>query len=318
MGHPISHSTHSGFSAPPTAFGNCSPLVPPPRSEYVCLFGCLQSRAAGVGHFATSSFRLRPPCFVPYLPTLAGLPFVASWACGIGHILTAASSPNCTFLPLWYAEFPRQSVTCATLRPPFGTFGVGHNPDSVSLVRRSHVCRSQHSPFRIVPQRGQVSEYPSESPRSEHWRIFHEAEARSNFTDDSGHLHPEARPFTVKPCACPGCADVLAGEAARNHVNNSPPRSAVKGSHVIPDRERRQKAVILSLAEYSSGIAVVFDSTDRPPSKEVSAKYSPTSSREKCQLIHIYPLWPVPGQRVSEILTKRSKPTASRRFSSSR
>jgi hypothetical protein len=69
----------------------------------------------------------------------------------------------------------------------------------------------------------------------------------------------------------------LAGKPARNHVNNSAPRASVKGPHVIPDRERRQKSIILSLAEYSGGVAVVFDGTDRSPSEEFSPKYPATS-----------------------------------------
>jgi hypothetical protein len=37
--------------------------------------------------------------------------------------------------------------------------GVGsHNPDSVPLVRRSHVGRSQHTPSRIEPHFGKVTE----------------------------------------------------------------------------------------------------------------------------------------------------------------
>ena len=49
MGHPMSHSTHWGFSAPPTAFGSCSPFVPPPLSLYGFAFGWRQSLAAGDG-----------------------------------------------------------------------------------------------------------------------------------------------------------------------------------------------------------------------------------------------------------------------------
>jgi hypothetical protein len=38
-GNPISHSTHVGFSGPPTAFGSWSPFFPPPRSAYGFRFG---------------------------------------------------------------------------------------------------------------------------------------------------------------------------------------------------------------------------------------------------------------------------------------
>lgn len=71
-------------------------------------------------------------------------------------------------------------------------FGVGQDPHSFSLMRRTGVACSQHSPSRIVPQRGQVAENASKSARSEHWGVLHEDEARSYFANDAGHLRPES------------------------------------------------------------------------------------------------------------------------------
>lgn len=42
--------------------------------------------------------------------------------------------------------------------PPFGTFGVGHNPDPLTPVGSADVARSQHTPSRIEPHFGKVTE----------------------------------------------------------------------------------------------------------------------------------------------------------------
>jgi hypothetical protein len=82
-------------------------------------------------------------------------------------------------------------------------------------------------------------------------------------------------------------ADVLAGKSARYDVNNSAPRSAVKGLNVIPNREMREKSVILSGAQYACCIWLPFDGADGSPSEKFSPKYSATSACEKSQLIHL-------------------------------
>jgi hypothetical protein len=81
------------------------------------------------------------------------------------------------------------------------TLQVGHQPTSVPLVWRTHVNRSQHSPFRIVPHLGQVSENTTKPPKSEGGRVFHKREGWSYFTDDSGHFHPQSASLTVKTCS---------------------------------------------------------------------------------------------------------------------
>jgi hypothetical protein len=72
----------------------------------------------------------------------------------------------------------------------------------------------------------------------------------------------------------------LAREASRHHVNTASPRTSVKGANVIPDRERREASVVLPCDENASGIVVVFDGADAPPSKEVSTEDAATSARE--------------------------------------
>jgi len=124
--------------------------------------------------------------------------------------------------------------------------GVGQNPDPLSLVGSVGVVCSKHSPSRIEPQFGQVSENSSKPPRSEHWRVLHVDAPGSYFTNDPSHFHPEPASHSIEAVAVAGDADILAGKAARYDVNNSSPRSAVKGADVIPNRERRECSVVLS------------------------------------------------------------------------
>jgi len=133
---------------------------------------------------------------------------------------------------------------------------------------RSGVCRSQHSPPRIEPHRGQVSENPAKPPRSEHWRVLHEDESRSYFTNDSGHLAPEAGAFAVDACALAGAADVLTGEPACDDVDSTPPRSPVEGAHVVPDGEAGEVSVSLAGEEDASAVGIKFDSADGTMAEE--------------------------------------------------
>jgi hypothetical protein len=154
------------------------------------------------------------------------------------------------------------------------------NPDPLAKMGRSDIGSSQHSPSRIKPQRGQVSENHSESSSSEHWRVFHKRITGSYFTDDSRHLQPEPAAFSGNSDSLSGCADVLTGKPARYHVNTAAPWSAVKGAYVIPYRERREKSVILPGEQYARSVGVPLNGTDCSPAKQVSAKYSATSACE--------------------------------------
>jgi hypothetical protein len=70
----------------------------------------------------------------------------------------------------------------------------------------------------------------------------------------------------------------LAGKPSRYHVNKSAPRLSVKGLNVIPNRERREKAFILSAGKYSGGVGFPFDGADGSPSEEVPAKDTPSGT----------------------------------------
>jgi hypothetical protein len=132
----------------------------------------------------------------------------------------------------------------------------------------------------MIPQRGQVSEAGSKSPRSEHWRVFHEREAGSNFTDDSGHFHPHPASLAFDSGAFPCGADVLAGEASRHHVNTASPWASVKGLNVIPDREGVEASVVLPGDQNVPCVGVPLDGADGFPSEQLAAEYAATSACE--------------------------------------
>jgi hypothetical protein len=149
------------------------------------------------------------------------------------------------------------------------------------------VVRPQHSPFRIEPHRGQVSKDNSKSSNSEHWGVLHEDVAGFHLANDAGHFPPKAGSFAGNASAFSCAANVLAREAARNHINHSSPRLPVEGANVIPDRERRKNSIVLPLAQNPNGVWLPLNGAHCPPSEQLSAEYSSTSAREKCQLIHI-------------------------------
>ena len=76
------------------------------------------------------------------------------------------------------------------------------------------VSRSEHAPFRSVPEFGQVPEYASEIPMSAEKspNILQERETGSNFTNDSNGLWPEVA-FVVGAAALTGDGEGLARKA---------------------------------------------------------------------------------------------------------
>jgi len=159
--------------------------------------------------------------------------------------------------------------------------GVGSNkPEPVALMRGANVGSSQHCPPTVIPDRGQITEHSVESSSKDCWAVLHVCESRSNLANDPRHVGPEPAALAVDAPPFAGRADVLAREAARNHVNNSAPRFAVKGANVIPNREGREKAVILSGGKYACGVGLQLDGADGAPSKQFAREYSATSACE--------------------------------------
>jgi hypothetical protein len=91
---------------------------------------------------------------------------------------------------------------------------------------------------------------------------------------------PHTAALAFDSCALSGCADVLAREAARYHVNKSAPWLPVEGLNVIPDRERFETSVVLSGDQNIPCVGVPFDGAHAFPSKEFASEYAATSACE--------------------------------------
>tara|TARA_R110002153_G_scaffold33979_2_gene101978 strand:+ start:2077 stop:2358 length:282 start_codon:yes stop_codon:yes gene_type:complete len=93
-------------------------------------------------------------------------------------------------------------------------------------------------------------------------------------------MSPHSAALAVDACAFSCGANVLAGKSARNDVNTASPRLAVKGLNVVPNRERRENAFILSGAQYACGEGFPLNGANGSPSEQVSSEYAATSACE--------------------------------------
>ena len=70
--------------------------------------------------------------------------------------------------------------------------GVRQYPDSLATMGRARIGSGYNRPDCIHPERGKVGEDDIESPKSEHWAVFHEDEAGSNVANNPGKFFPES------------------------------------------------------------------------------------------------------------------------------
>jgi hypothetical protein len=146
---------------------------------------------------------------------------------------------------------------------------VGKNPYPFSFVFRAHVGCAKHVPFRIVPERGQVTQNPAKSKPGKFRGILHERVSWSNLANDSRHVSPHSRPLAVDSCALSGCADVLAWKSAGDDINPTEPWLAVECLHVVPNWETRQDSVSLAGKQYAPRVVCPFDGANRSPSHKM-------------------------------------------------
>ena len=205
--------------------------------------------------------------------SLGQLPRIASEARRVGIFLSAVASPS----PL---------VLLAPLRLQFPhTVRVGsNNPQPLSLMGSAAGVRAQHSPRRIKPQRGQVTEDDLQPSANKSWGVLHEDVSRLHLANDPRHLSPEPAALAVDTCAFARDGYVLAGKPARNHVNNASPGSPIKGADVIPYGEGREAAVVLARAEDGLRVGVALDGADAAPAEQVSTKDAAASACEQGEL----------------------------------
>jgi hypothetical protein len=118
---------------------------------------------------------------------------------------------------------------------------VGQHEHSLASVWRTNIGRSNTSPFRNEPERGQIPEYNVESSNNESADVLHEDVLWFHLANDPSELPPESRPLAVDDAsALAGGRDVLTREASNDAIHDSTPASAVEGGNVVPDRCRLQ------------------------------------------------------------------------------
>src|SRR6185312_4091420 len=120
--------------------------------------------------------------------------------------------------------------------------GVGHNPNTVTLVRRTNGGSWYAMPLRIKPERGQVSENSVKPPSKEHRDVLHDDVEGSKLANKTGVLLPEARLRALNSRAHSCAANVLAGEASTEDIGNNSVIAQSRGgefSDVIVDRYLR-------------------------------------------------------------------------------
>ena len=69
---------------------------------------------------------------------------------------------------------------------------VGNNPDSIPVMFCAKVGSRNAMPFRVIPERGQVSDNTSKSSAKESRDVLHKDIARSYIANQSNDLRPQA------------------------------------------------------------------------------------------------------------------------------
>jgi len=156
-------------------------------------------------------------------------------------------------------------------------FGVGHNPQPLTPVRRAGIIRSDTTPLRIVPQRGQVTEDCSViSTGNKSWHVFQE---RVPWLDDPQYVTsggPHIALIVLAPSLA-GDGEGLAGKSCGNDINHSRIRSGVNAdefSHIAERWRVVEKPVSDSLSEHPLTVGVPFDVADWPPSEHFGSEQS--------------------------------------------
>jgi hypothetical protein len=75
----------------------------------------------------------------------------------------------------------------------------------------------------------------------------------------------------------------LTGKAASHDVNNPAPWSAVKGSHIIPNRERGERAIVLPGDEDGLGVGLSLDGTNTSAPEKLPGKDAAASSGKQVE-----------------------------------
>jgi len=156
--------------------------------------------------------------------------------------------------------FPAQIPFCEL--PERDAAGVGYFPrdheEPGSAVRCSNGGRGEHSPFRVIPEVGQVADDLLESVAGMSSDVFENNESWSALSDDPGDVRPEVA-RVVLPGATTGDAERLAWITRSDEIHDSTPRASVEGGEVRPDRRAIQQRVLHPGHEDGRSVGVPLD-----------------------------------------------------------
>lgn len=213
---------------------------------------------AVVGHSLTAaSVNVVPECRplsveYPAEPLPNESPVVA-----VGHVVTWSFRPiECPCCCLAFGSAP-------PVPEPSLAVGERHEEESVAMVRRSNIGRSESAPLSIIPERGKVFEDDFESARAERGNVFNEDQSRLNLLDDSGELLPEPASLPSDACALSGNGDVLTREAAKDDVHQATKWLAVEGGHIRPNRRWVQVVFLHARSQDFAGVGFPLHVSDR-------------------------------------------------------
>jgi hypothetical protein len=110
---------------------------------------------------------------------------------------------------------------------------------------------------------GKVSDDQSQSSSSKPRDFFQEDVLGSDLPHNSIEVIPDPA-LVLDALALAGRGPGLARDAHRDDLNEATPRSAVEGLDVIPDRERRKRAVLLTRDQCCRCKGFPLHSTNKP------------------------------------------------------
>ena len=137
---------------------------------------------------------------------------------------------------------------------------VGQDEHPFAEVSGTDSGRTEHVPFRIEPERGQVSENVSESGRKEPWDVLQEHAAGPHVANGAGHVRPEPSDIILGESLA-GDADGLTRESRNDAIHDATPRAAVEGCEIVPDRRAIHGLVFHPRHENGRGESVPLNET---------------------------------------------------------
>lgn len=226
IGHPMSHSTQSGFRGPPVwAFsGRLFLLIcaDPPLFAASCVVG-----VAHLSRALTASMSVPPSR--PFLGVTRP-PFSARDAVGVGQ----------DSLTLWRGN---------------------EAEDTIPLVVRARFGSTEHVPLRIRPELGHFREHLSQTSRNKPPHVLEEHERGLALLEHAQNMRPKV-PWVLgrESFSCDG--ERLTRESRSDEIHDSTPLATVEGGEVTVDRSGVKDPAAHSLDQTRCDIGFPFHPAD--------------------------------------------------------